>query len=291
MGNKSTLPQISIEKSKDSVNVFDIIFHHNNSQKNIEMEFGIYPYSPDITSDDFQVYPYEEYIKDINLNESTVYFKIEDNASKLLGLCISFLLFILFYFLAPQILFTIESLVSLLAVFFVSKDIWNEIETLLLDLTQNKRISYKSQQFHYKKTKINTLLKYFEYAREIRNQRKVILADKIDFQNQSNSKYLSISYTNPPETNNYEIFSMKINNKQLTKFENNYMFIVKYVKHNHLLFFKYADEYFQILQKGEIGIFKENKWIPKQIEKKRTFKFWRFKFYFKSKFETMKLIS
>lgn len=86
--NEQELPQQLIvwRRNPNATHIYDVILNDlsafKHSYDRLECHVVIYPYSRQITANQFHIYPYEEYIKDISTGRKSAYQRIEFQLSK-----------------------------------------------------------------------------------------------------------------------------------------------------------------------------------------------------------------
>lgn len=134
--------------------------------KSSEIHLVLYPYSREICAKDFTFNPFEEYVSDIISHQKSAYLKVRNYHDNLFGLFLGMILFALFFLLKPQDLFSVESIVSILGIYLVGKDLWCDIEYFLISMTKNWRIRYVDRYYDYYLDRESTLSRFASFAKK-----------------------------------------------------------------------------------------------------------------------------
>ncbi len=133
-----------------------------------ECHFTLYPYDRRISSDNFKINPFEEYVNDILSNHRSVYERITENTGKIFGAFLGAVITAAFAIFKPEILVSVESVVSIFAAYTFGKEFWQDIQNGLIRITKNKRLSYTENSYSYVIEKKTTLTGYSTLARQKR---------------------------------------------------------------------------------------------------------------------------
>jgi hypothetical protein len=142
---------ILLKKNKKYHDRIDVELRNDKKLKrfsSLDCHAVIYPFSRNICSKNIIFYPFEEYVKDIQSNQRSAYYKINSQFNKLFGLLIGLIIASLFYILKPQELFSIEPLISLIGAYFICKELWFDIENMLINITKKTRPVVIKNIFH-----------------------------------------------------------------------------------------------------------------------------------------------
>jgi hypothetical protein len=160
----------------------------------IECHIVVYPYDRRINSDDIHFNPFEEYVQDVLSRQRSAYTEIPNSTDQLFGLLLGALIAIVFALVDPAGLLEIEALVSVIGAYVVAKELWNDLERLLVQATRNGRLRYQEGSYRYQLEKRTTLTAYSYLAKHRRYGKQALLPDKIDFIKQSNSQTLRMCF-------------------------------------------------------------------------------------------------
>ena len=282
---------IRLRKNKDIPNIYDVEMNHIDHLRtydSVECHIVLYPYSRKICSENITFYPFEEYVKDILTYQKSAYVKLSSQFNKLFGLFLGIVITMIFFKLKPDDLFSVESIVSVFGAYFVGKEIWDDIEKILINLSKNWRLRYQENYYFYQLEKHTTLTHYSYFAKKHRYGKAPLLPEKIDFIEQSNSQTVRMCFNmkdlqSLTESSGH-ILSIHIDPSLLSDFEHDsFMFGVKFSLNKHLLGFIKRVELFQSLHKHSKGSLDENgKWIERGVFYRKTLTFGRLKAFLKS---------
>jgi hypothetical protein len=162
--------------------------------KRVECHIVLYPYSRKITSDDIHFYPYEEYVNDVLSNQRSAYAEIQSPADQVFGLALGLCIALIYALLSPASLLNIEAIVSVFGAYLVGKELWNDIERLLVNVSKTWKLRYQDGYYQYRLEKDTTLTLYSYLAKRQRYGKAALLPDRIDFIKQSNSQTLRMCF-------------------------------------------------------------------------------------------------
>lgn len=162
--------------------------------ESFECHVVLYPYSPRISSSDYDFYPFEEYIDDITEDKRSAYEEIGSAGRHIFGLALGVLLAGIAVAISKESIISVESMLSLLGAYFVGKDLWVDIERVLVEATKTWRLRYLPRTFRYRLEKHNTLTMYSALARRQRYGVTVLLPELLDFIDHSNSQTVRMCF-------------------------------------------------------------------------------------------------
>ena len=282
---------ITLKKNNQLDYVYDIELNNHEILKkyfSFECHIVVYPYSRKICSNDISFFPFEEYVKDIQSNQRSAYQKIISQFSKLFGIFLGLLIITGFYLFHPGSLLSIESILSLLGAYFIGKELWSDLENILIDLTKTWKIRYQPASYSYKLTRNSTLAFYSRLAKKNRYGIEMLLPEKMDFIQQSNSQTLRLFFKKKEIKNktskSMHIISLHISPELKNEFNNRgFMFGVKLSFHKSLFGLRSSREFFQSFDNNEPGCLDENGiWCDNSVFMRHTFSIGRIKFFLSS---------
>jgi hypothetical protein len=160
----------------------------------VECHVVVYPYSRRVSSRDITLNPFEEYVKDIQSLQKSTYTPIVSNTGKLFGLVLGVLITAVFMRYKPEDLVSVESVVSILGAFLIGKELWADIDRMVISLTKHWPLRVMESYYSYKLEKHTTLTNYSSFAKRHRYGKDTILPEQIDFIEQSNSQTVRMSF-------------------------------------------------------------------------------------------------
>lgn len=275
---KSILPLpseklIKLTRHNDWNSIFDVDLINLAKLKqynSCECQILLYPYSRKITAKQLKFFPFEEYVKDVSNNQRSVYSVIERQTNKFVGIGVGLLIALVFYWINPGELLSIQSVAAIIGAYIVGKEIWDDLDKVLVNMTKNSRVRFLPESFSYELESHSPLTQYSTFAKSIRYQKSSLLPDKIDFLAKSNSQIVNLAFGKKSLEQISEdfahILSLRINPGQLAEFEKGgYLFAIKLgLKKNGFLFTKNL-ELFQAVNQGRLGCLEANRWVDEGL--------------------------
>jgi hypothetical protein len=160
----------------------------------VECHIVVYPYDRTISSDDIQFNPFEEYVQDVLSRQRSAYTEIPNASDQVFGLLLGGLIALVFALVDLESLLKIEAILSVIGAYVVAKEMWHDLERLLISATKNWRLRYQEDYYRYQLEKSTTLTSYSYLAKRRRYGKQALLPDKIDFIKQSNSQTLRMCF-------------------------------------------------------------------------------------------------
>ncbi len=297
-----------IRKFTDSVSLYspregnyEVVLNNIKEMKkfsSVECHVVLYPFSESVSSKDFIFSPFEEYVTDILAKQRSAYAQMTDRFGNVFGLILGVLIVIVFAVFKPSDLLSIESLVSVIASYLIGKEIWDDIENILINLTKKMPVRMIENYYRFGLEKHSTLTLYSLYAKKRRHGRETLIPEKIDFIQHSNSQTLRLFFSGSdirkiPESSAFiaGIAVDPLKEKDFVK--KGFLFGVKLSFSRKFLFFRKSTEIFQSLDAGKQGCLDEaGKWHEKKAFKRETISFWKMKaFLSKSLLKEFSLVS
>ncbi|MGV8086932.1 MAG: hypothetical protein ACP5N1_04840 [Candidatus Woesearchaeota archaeon] len=285
---------IRFQKNKKLKNVYDLEFDNIPDLKNnssVECHVILYPYSRNITRDDYSFNPFEEYIKDLTKNKRSAYIPIRKPGKYIFGIFLGVLISLIIFNHDPEILFSVESIVGIFAAYFIGKDLWEDIDEMLVNLTQNSNLRYQNPYYQYKLDKNNTMTQYNYFAKKNRYGKEVVLPSKMEFIEEHNSSTARMYFNGEDikRTGNIaHILSIHINPKRIATFEKEgYLLGTKISLNKKILGINFGTDMFQSLSEKKKGCLDSNgKWLDNTVYYRKTLTIGRIKIFLKKGFIT-----
>jgi len=283
---------IRLKKNRKYPYIYDVIIQNVEQIKQLgsfECHLVLYPYERTINSDDMNFNPFEEYVEDIKSEHRSVYINIEDNSNKLFGMFLGLLILFIFARFKPEILLSVESIVSIFAAYTIGKEIWKDLQKGFSNLTKKFRLKYIEPYYSYRLEKRTTLTRYSNFARRNRLKVAPILPTKMDFIYQSNSQTLRLKFRKDDFANIQDkivhIFTLRITPEKETLFEKSgFLFGAKISFNKHFLGFRKSIEYYQSLHFNTVGCIDKNEvWLPNKAITRKSYTFRRLRYHTKTK--------
>jgi hypothetical protein len=279
---------IRVRKNREMPEIYDVELDHVQELKSLsslECHIVFYPYSRKVTSTHFEFTPFEEYTSDILASQKSAYTRIRNHFSNLFGLFLGIFIAAIFFVFKPSELVSIESIVSIIGAYFVGKELWEDIEDMLINMSKNWRIRYVENYYYYRLEKHTTLSLYSYLAKKRRYGKEAMLPEKMDMIQKRNSQTLRLFFNmkdlkSLPETSAH-ILSIRLDPELMTENEAcGFMFGAKVSLNKRFLGITRHRELFQSLDYPVKGCLKENGvWIDNAVFYRNTFSLGRIKFF------------
>jgi hypothetical protein len=283
---------IRLRRSKGLPNRYDVEMQGLERLRRydrVECHIVVYPYDRTVSSDDIHFYPFEEYVQDVLSRQRSAYSEIPNATDQLFGLLLGLLIALVFAVLNPASLLQIEALVSVIGAYAIAKELWNDLERLLINATKDWRLRYQEGYYRYQLEKRTTLTSYSYLAKERRYGKQALLPEKIDFIKQSNSQTLRMCFdvgdlptgsTGPAHLHSIQIEESRADAFRGASGEGAFMFGVKLSFSRRFLGLVRQFEVFQSMDAGRKGCLDEDgAWQDKALFYRRTFTLGRLKCY------------
>jgi hypothetical protein len=279
---------VRVFKNDKIPGVYDVELAHLNellSLGSLECHIALYPYNRKINSDHFEFTPFEEYINDIAAHQKSSYIKIKNHFCNFFGLFLGILIAMFFYVFKPSELTSIESTVSIIGAYFIGKELWEDIEEFMINISKKRRIRYVDRYYFYRLQKHTTLSHYSRLAKKRRYGKEAILPEKMDLIHQKNSQTLRLFFNikdlKATIESSAHMFSIRLNPQLVQEFENDgFMFGVKLSFNKSFLGITWSREFFQSIDKELKGCLDEKgTWINNALFYRNTFILGRIKLF------------
>jgi len=286
------IPQIVVTKPVKNNPIIDIGITKLQSLKNADslaLTMMFYPRAREVSSENFYLLPYQEYIDEITSGHRTTYELIHDFSDKFFGLAVSLIIFIAFGLWQKDQLLTVEAVAAVIGSYVIGKEMWSDIDDWLQKISKNWFISWKDRDYYYQKLDFGSIQNYTRYIRNIRYGQDFVLPSNLDYVNQSTSKILELKF------NQKELDLMSKDKAHLVSLEyekiaektfvsGEYMLAVKLSLIKTIAGVQLIDEYFQSKDSGVIGCVDDNKkWLKDKVMLRKSIKIGNLKIYLQSK--------
>jgi hypothetical protein len=265
------------------------------SYSSFECTFFMYPYDKGLNANYFNLSPYEEYVKDVNMGRRSMYGKLDNIGDNIFGFILGFTILFFFWIFNRREIFSIEAVVSIFAAYAIGKELWNDFDNGLTNWTQNWKLSWRDNSHYYIKQDFGSIQKFWKVARQEKYQHDTLLAKKIDFLSYSNSKTVELLFHRKDlkDISQENINLVVINfDEGIAVKKDNFMFGAKITLTKNILFWKTNTELFQSVSKGQLGaVDKNDHWHEDKVLVRKTVNVGRVKFYWRSGMGEGELIS
>lgn len=273
---------INTKKDKEKIDIdikkSEILWNYDY----LECYIILYPFSRKINSKNFEFNPFEEYIKEISSLKRSAYINIW-SFDKLFWFFMWILAFIVFYFIDSGDLIRVESIFAVFGSYVVFKELWHDIQWMLISMTIGFKLRYEGKPYNYKLNKSTTFMKYSNFAKKMRYWKSAILPIKMDIIEKSNSETLmmmfdirDVIWVGDSIEKSSHILSISLD-KDLQKefYKAWYLLWVKVSLNKDYMMFKSCKEFYQSYYMGRIWCLDLSlNWKDDSFLYKKTFKLW-----------------
>jgi hypothetical protein len=279
---------IRLRKNEEVPYIYDVAVEgaeRLSGYSQLECHVVLYPYSRQVSSEDIAFYPFEEYVRDVLSRQRSAYAPIERQFNELFGLMLGAAIALVFARLKPTELLSIESIVSVFGAYAIGKELWDDIERALVNVSKNWRLRYQEDYYRYRLEKHTTLTSYSYLGKRRRYGVAAWLPERVDFIKQSNSQTLRMCFDarelRVPPGSSAHIHSIHVDPERLGALEEEgFLFGVKLSLNRRTLGVMRCLELFQSVDGGTRGCLdEEGRWVEGALFYRRTFSLGRFKFY------------
>lgn len=254
----------------------------------VELTTFLYPYNSRLDSNSFRILPFEEYIEDLRTGKRSNYKQIDDFADKFFGIFLALIIVMFFALFKPSDLFSVQSVISIFAAYTVGKELWTDLDNLLINTTRYFRISWKEKKYFYSRVDFGTIQKFWEFARNVRYKNKTLLPSQIDFMKHSNSKTIEMLFKKKDlkniDSKTIQILSYELNNSDFGLFQkDSFMVAFKLVLNTNFIFCNFSKEYFFAESTSKFGIIEGNNFVEGKVFCRSIINFSRIKIYLTKK--------
>lgn len=254
---------VYVRKNPKIQNIYDVELRRMSELKRyeaIECHLVLYPYSRKVNSHHLTFNPFEEYVRDVVGDHRSAYEPIRMQMDKVFGLLLGMIVAILHISIRGELstLFLAEPLIGLIGAYIIGKELWGDIERMLIDLTKSWPISLRNPYYRYRLDRSAALTLYSNLAKKHRYGRTPLLPDMVDFVRHSNSQTLRMFFERkdieacPDE--NAHIMSIHIDPAHAEELEKHgYMLGVKLSLHTKAAVGTHCYEMFQSLSNRQPG--------------------------------------
>jgi len=288
---------IHLTKNSEIPHIYDVDMNHLDELKqydSVESHIIVYPYSRKVGAHHFKFYPFEEYVHDILSHQKSAYEKISSQFNKFLGIFLGIVITGIFALFNPKDLLSVQSIMSVIGAYFVGKEIWDDVENALIQMTKHWRVKYVDNYYSYRLEKHTTLTMYSSFAKKQRYGKTSLLPEFIDFIEQSNSQTLRMFFNmddidleqccDGEHSTTRHLFSIHIVPDLLDDFEQEgFLFGVKLSLNKKAFGITVSNELFQSFHQGAQGALDDQGfWHDGSMFYRRTMTIGRWKFFLKS---------
>ena len=280
---------VRLRKNEDIRNIIDVDLDITDSIKSfnsLSCNVVFYPYSRKVDSNNITFNPFEEYVTDILAEQESAYKRIPREFNKIFGICLGLLIAMIFAIFKPEDLLSVQSVVSIIGAYIVSKELWDDIERLLIGISRNSFIKFMEPVYRYVLQKHSTLTHYSYLAKRIRYSKEHLLPRYINFIQQSNSQTLRMLFEQQDLLDKQglcHIFSIHIDENILSFLkERGFMFGLKISLTRRFLCIRKNHEFFQSLEGEKKGCLdSRGGWVAGSVFYRNTLRIGRMKCFYR----------
>lgn len=270
MDNRALDQLVRLRQNSELPNIYDVELANIpllRAYDSVEVHLVLYPFSRQITSDAYRFNPFEEYAEDISTRRRSLYTRVPRPASSLFGIFLGIFIIGVFLVVKPSEVASLQSFVAILGAYFIGKDLWHDIEALLVNLSKNWRVRYQTDYYAYQVEKNTTLTNYSALAREQRYGKASLLPERMEFISNANSKTARLKFSRTDlrafQHDAAHICAMRFDASVANELENaGYMLSVKISLNRRAFFVRASREFFQSLNAGQRGCLNfHNEWM------------------------------
>ncbi|MFL7807569.1 MAG: hypothetical protein ACK2VD_15465 [Anaerolineae bacterium] len=279
---------IRLHKNDDVAYIYDVAVEDAprlNAYSQVECHVVLYPYSRQISSQDLAFYPFEEYVRDVLSRERSAYVAVQEQFNETFGLLLGAAIALVFARFKPAELVSIESIVSVFGAYVIGKELWDDIERALVEVSKNWRLRFQEGYYRYRLEKHTTLTTYSYLAKRRRYGQAALLPERVDLIKQSNSETVRMCFDTRelpfPSGAAGHLCSIHVDPACVEAFEREgFLFGIKLsLNHRHLGITR-SLELFQSIDHCARGCLdEEGNWTEGGVFYRRTFSLGRLKFY------------
>lgn len=279
---------IQVSKNEAFPHIFDVELAGMGRLEgfdSLECHVVAYPYSRKVEARHIAFRPFEEYVQDIAVQQRSSYARIGEPFRNIFGILLGSAILVIFACFKPDVLFSVESIISVFGAYTIGKEIWGDLENWLIKVTDNRKLRFQPRYYLYKLERHTTVTRYTRLARRQRYGMAMILPDKMDFIQQSNSQTIRMFFNHDDYAGLAEskvhVLSIHIDPESLEVFEaTGYLLGFKISLNRRKGLGVQSVELFQSYDGASRGCLDLREiWTPEAVLCRRTLSFGRFKWY------------
>lgn len=239
--------------------------------ESVEVHLILYPYSRRISADGYRFTPFEDYANDISTRRRSLYTRVPHPANSLFGIFLGIFIILVFLALKSSEVYSLQSIVAILGAYFIGKDLWNDIEAALVNISKDWKMRYQTSYYEYQVEKNTTLTNYSALAREQRYGRATLLPAQMEFISNANSKTIRMKFAQADlrgfDGERAHVLGIRLDPELADDFVRaGFMFSVKISLNEKRTVLRHSREFFQSLNGGQRGCLNfVNEWTPEAV--------------------------
>jgi hypothetical protein len=280
---------IRLRKNDDVSHIYDVAVQDAqrlNAYPQVECHVVLYPYSRQVSAQDLAFYPFEEYVRDVLSRQRSAYVAVQEQFNELFGLLLGAAIALIFARFKPAELLSIESIVSVFGAYVIGKELWDDIERALIEVSKNWRLRFQEGYYRYRLEKHTTLTTYSYLAKRRRYGKAALLPERVDLIKQSNSETLRLCFNTRdapfPSGPAAHLCSIHVDPARVDAFEREgFLLGIKLSLNRRWLAITRSLELFQSIDRCARGCLDEDgNWTEGGVFYRRTYSLGRLKFYY-----------
>jgi hypothetical protein len=261
---------IRLKQNPNLSYIYDVELNNISALKqyeSVEVHIIMYPFARQILSDNYRFTPFEDYSTDISTRRRSLYTRVPRPANSLFGILLGIAIILFFLAVRPSEVYSLQSIVAILGAYFIGKDLWNDIEAALVNLSKDWLVRYQTRYYEYQVEKNTTLTNYSALAREQRYGRASLVPEQMEFIANANSKTIRMKFASGDlrafQEDSAHVLAIRLDPHLADDFERaGFMFSVKVSFNERVFPLRRSHEFFQSLNAGERGCLNfENEWM------------------------------
>ncbi|MDH5478209.1 MAG: hypothetical protein OEY50_07740 [Nitrospinota bacterium] len=286
-------PYVTFLRDREIPYLYDVELNRMDELKSydsVELHVVLYPYSKIIDTSNYVVNPFEEYARDISGHLRSSYVPIHNPMANIFGLALGGLIAAIFSLVAPDELFSVEAVVSILGAYAIGKELYGDIDNGLVRLTKNWKARFLGQYYAYRMERGATLTSYSALARQRRYGKQTLMPELFDFMEKSNSVTVRLLFTDEDLARFYggssaHILSVSMDENLNDEFKNGgFMLGIKIAFNTRMYGLTHSRELFQSIDGQLKGcLVKGTEWKNGAVGERITYSLRRIKYFASSK--------
>lgn len=278
---------IRLKQNSDLAYIYEVELNNISALKqydSVEVHLVLYPFARQILADNYRFTPFEDYANDISTRRRSLYSRVPQPANSIFGILLGIAIILLFLVIHPEEVYSLQSIVAILGAYFIGKDLWNDIEAGLVNISKDWKLRYQTSYYQYQVEKNTTLTNYSALARVQRYGKASLVPGQMEFISNANSKTIRMRFSQNElrafDGETAHILAMRFDANLAQEFERaGFMFSVKVSLNSRAVMVRRAREIFQSLNAGQRGCLNfENAWLDDAALERDAYFLWHLRY-------------